>query len=158
MSPYLFAIFINDLFDEAFTSYTAGYADDFSFFSKKNSVDLESYINTLYQCATLNKLKINYEKVVTLKLDSNEPDEALNVLGIFFVTVYRNLGLYVDNKLCFNKLIQYVYSKSNLLLRLYIKLFKPTSPSFFRQFFLYYILPIIDYACVIYRAHYLYDI
>jgi hypothetical protein len=151
--PLLFLLFINDIHQclPPTVSY-ALFADDLKIFGS-NVDDLQLAINNIHEWSKTWELPLSNSKINVLHLGVDNPrcEYRIGNINISPVSIIRDLGIYIDDKLNFeshiNRKISIAYAKCSAILRAFT--FK--KPEQFFKLYEVYVRPIIDYGSEVYQ-------
>ena len=125
LGPKLFIIFINDLIKSSSVSRFSIFADDSTMCTSAHNIpELESNtnesLNNIYSWSTLNKINLNLKKTKhmifnngTRKLQPLDISLKINDTLIENVSIFKFLGVIIDNKLLFKNHVEYILLKIN---------------------------------------------
>lgn len=156
LGPLLFLLFINDVL-HGIPVKVRLYADDCVLYSEiENAADQELLNNALGQVVAWCKawqMSINFQKTVfmtiTRKKHKLKYPYATNDIFLSEVTHYKYLGLWITNDLTWTKHLEYVVANANRKLFFLRRALRLSTPSVRLLAYKSVILPILDYACVI---------
>ena len=154
LSPLLFNVFINDIFDIQLFNKIVVYADDLKLFGYKLQ-NLQSDLDKLLEWSTDNKMYINIAKCEVLHLGTDNPNIVYLIENsqIPATEHIKDLGLIVDQDLSFKHHTLYVNNKTRKLIGLLFKIFTSKNLEFYLKAYKTYILgilPIINYCAPLY--------
>ena len=157
LGPLLFLVYINDI-SESLLSLTRLFADDSSlFYSATNINDIEGIINhdlrILVRWAA--KWLINFNPLktegilFTLRLLEHLPNITFDGTPIRFVEEHKHLGLTLSSNGQWHSHIDNITTSASKVLGIMRKLKFSFSRTALSQIFLSYILPILEYSCIV---------
>lgn len=156
LGPLLFLLYINDIVNDIPVNIKL-YADDCVIYSEvKNSND-QIKLNAAFQkvkswCDSW-QMPINFEKTVFMRIShKKEPllfQYCCNNIYLAEVQYYKYLGVYITNNLTWNKHIDYVAACANTRLSFLRRVLKHSTPTVRLLAYKSTVLPILDYAVVI---------
>ena len=157
LGPLLFLVYINDI-SESLLSLTRLFADDSSlFYSATNINDIEGIINhdlrILVRWAA--KWLINFNPLkteailFTLRLLEHLPNITFDGTPIRFVEEHKHLGLTLSSNGQWHSHIDNIITSASKVLGIMRKLKFSFSRTALNQIFLSYILPILEYSCIV---------
>ena len=161
LGPLLFTIYINDLPNYLNHCYVTLYADDTVLYVSSKSVytiesELNSDLNILNWWLTLNRLSLNISKSKFIIIGSNQPLSNLDSISVTVddkpieeVSSFTYLGVIINKHLTWQDHVEYISGKINKKLGL-LRRIRACLPLEARLvFFNSYILPVFDYADII---------
>ena len=148
LSPILFAVFINDIFENLSGS-IAAYANDIKI-GGTPGIQLQQTINALSEWTKRNSMPINIFKCEILYLGSKYHCLPYYIDGAIINSVdsIRDLGLVIDKSLNFNKHATQVVTKCHKLIGLIFKIFTSQNALLYINAFKSYVLPCIEYLAI----------
>jgi hypothetical protein len=157
LSPILFTLFINDIVKIIKHSEINLFADDTLIAVAANSVEeavtkINEDLKLVSEWLKANKLKLNIKKtksmIVTLKkkININEIKIKIDDKEIEIVSEMKYLGVFIDNKLNFNKNVDYISKKIARKYGLLCRLNKKLTPACKITLYKSLISPHIDYC------------
>jgi hypothetical protein len=152
--PLLFLIFINDIssiFQSLPDVHFALFADDLKVYGC-NPTQMQDCINRLYQWSIDWKLPLALHKTNVLHIGKTNRRQQYQIhnFPIEAVTVMRDLGVLIDDKLSFEPHINQQIAKANAIATLILKAFSFRSPEKYISLFFTYVVPILEYCSEIY--------
>lgn len=164
LGPILFSIFTFDLPDAVKYSQIHLYADDLQMYNTCNVTNANEIINlvnldlkNIVDWCDRNGLKVNPSKTVALCIGPDcQRDEIcnnqleINNSTIEWVASAKNLGLFLDNKLCFNDHVNHIVKVSFFKLKSLYHLKHQISENTKLRLIKSLIYPHIDYCCMVY--------
>uniref|UniRef100_A0A1I8B4I5 Reverse transcriptase domain-containing protein n=1 Tax=Meloidogyne hapla TaxID=6305 RepID=A0A1I8B4I5_MELHA len=156
LGPLLFTIYINDLpsilEDRIFPSL---YADDLkiTYSYKLNNNLLQDKINLLTDWADDWGLPIAFNKSYILNIGNKNPKNTYSIRDhkVEQVDVVKDLGIFVDDKLTFNKHIKIICRNAFLRSHQLLRTIHTYNPKTWGNIFKTYVLPILEYASPIWN-------
>ena len=140
LGPLLFTLFINDISDNLQYTESLLYADDLKtwaqIFSSACAIQLNSDINSLTLWADDNGMIFNLEKIKFMCFGPGNLSLSMKDVPICEVNEIKDLGLLIDNRLCWDSHIKYQLHKCSQILAL-IKRSVPFGLSCWRKLQLY---------------------
>ena len=123
LGPLLFSLFINDLID-SLSSSTLLFADDMKLYRQINSsqdlIILQIDLNTIFNWCLRNNMYLNIAKCYFMRFSRLiKPVPAqyhINNTDLSQVSVIKDLGVYLDNKLTFTEHCNIVIDRANRML------------------------------------------
>jgi len=165
LGPLLFLIYINDIADLFGTDLTVKlFADDVKMYvniSDINNVNLlQEGLFSLSRWARNWQLNISIKKCAVLHLGRNNLlyDYAIDGSALPSVREIRDLGVKVDNRLCFSAHYAEIAAKAHQRAGLIIRCFKSRDPHILFRAFTVYVRPIIEYCSPVWSPVYKKDI
>ena len=164
LGPLLFIIYINMLIQKCETKNMFLYADDIKIFkeirSEDDMQDLQALIDKMYDWTNYSLLRFHPEKCVTMRLTPTR-NESKHQKGMYNmdctrlneVTMEKDLGVYVDNKLSFHEHINIIVKKANGLVSLIRRTFVHLDQSMFKHVFTTIVRPHLEYAAPIWNPY-----
>ncbi|EFO89140.1 hypothetical protein CRE_17485 [Caenorhabditis remanei] len=152
--PLLFLLFINDLLISLHSIphlHIAAYADDIKIYSHLPS-SLQAGIDLVSNWAVSNDLPLAHSKTSLLRLGALNPQHQFHIVGspILVSNSVRDLGILFEPDLKFRAHIKKSVSLARLRSSQILKSFKSNNPAFYSFLFKTYVLPILEYASVIF--------
>ena len=151
LSPFLFTIFINDIFNEKIPCSIVSFADDIKI-GGTHGINIQTALNQIAQWSEMNLMKVNIDKCESLHLGPRNFRLVYYLYGspIKDMLSLRDLGLVLDESLQFHSHTATVSSKSHRLIGLIFKIFRSKNSSLYIDSYRSYVLPLIDYLSVFY--------
>jgi len=158
LSPLLFILFINDCVNVLPPDGCLLYADDIKIFLPVTSLTdcarLQDYIDCFNVWCNSNGLSLSPDKccVISYGRSSNkiEHDYVLCDTVLNRVTVTRDLGVWIDEKLSFQEHIEITLNKANKMLGLIIRMSSEiTDPMCLKSLYCCWVRPILENASVV---------
>ena len=166
LGPLLFLIYINDLSNLALSqgAKILLYADDILLYKPINTPidfdDLQADINTIAHWISSNHLTVNSSKtkcmLISWKRSQAHHLPPLNLNGSVIQPVehYKYLGVWISSDLTWTKHVENVSCKARRLLGFMFRTFSPfCKPETIITLYKSQVLPIVDYACVVWDPH-----
>ncbi len=161
LGPLLFIIYLNDLPQVVLNSKIALYADDTVIYYQSNSVDeirlmLQEDLSLVSNWMNVNMLSLNVDKSKTMlfshQAHANPMRLQLEINGTELeqVSVYKYLGIYLDEKLNMEYHIEQLCAKSKKKLGMLGRIRKFISRSTATTLFKSLLLPVLEYGDIIY--------
>ncbi|EFP02051.1 hypothetical protein CRE_22860 [Caenorhabditis remanei] len=152
--PLLFLLYINDLLISLQSIpylHFAAYADDIKIYSHLPS-SLQAGIDLVSDWAVSNDLPLAHSKTGLLRLGSLNPSHRFHIVGSPILDSHsvRDLGILFEPDLKFSAHIKKSVSLARLRSSQILKSFKSNNPAFYSFLFKTYVLPILEYASVIF--------
>ena len=168
LGPFLFLLFINDLPDVVEgTTKTKLFADDLKAYDLFNVLDanegFQLTINQIIEWSESWQLKLSTSKcgslliIGNLKYDDGQ-ELVINDAKLCHFKSVKDLGVIVDNRLCFGEHIDSIVCKAKQRMYLVFKSFKNRDVNLMVFAYKVYILPLIDYCSPIWSPFKLHDI
>ena len=163
LGPLLFLVYINDI-AESLLSLTRLFADDSSlFYSAATIKDIEGIINhdlrMLVSWAAINFNPLKTEVMLfTLKFIESFPNIIFDGTPIKFVTEHKHLGLAFSSNGQWHCHIENIIKSASKVIGIMRKLKFTFSRVALNQTYLSYLLPIIEYSCVVWDGCIVQDI
>ena len=157
LGPLLFLIYVNDITD-SLLSLTRLFADDSSlYYSASNITDVEGIINhdlrLLSIWATQWLVKFNPNKTEAILFSLKQIDRIPNLVfedtNIQFVENHKHLGVTLNNKGQWNDHIDSILQSASKVIGLMRKLKFTLNRKSLNQIYLSYIVPILEYSCIV---------
>ena len=151
LSPFLFKVYINDLLQSPYLCTVPAYADDIKIIGKSGG-DVQHDLNVVAAWSKENDLPINYGKCEVIHFGNKNPLNMyyMDELPLNVVDRIKDLGVLIDSNLKFLSNAKIVQSKCIRLVSILFKTLKVRRPEPYMKFFNIYVIPIIDYASVLY--------
>lgn len=163
IGPILFILFINDLVGHLKFAECMMYADDLKIFARVSNVEdqqlLQLDINSIFDWCNVNDLCLNINKCkcfsITRKRTTLMQNYHINNVLLERVTEFKDLGVILDSKLCFNQHIDYCTSKASSMLG-FVKrqAFVFTDPYAIKSLYCAFVRSILEYASVLWNPTY----
>jgi hypothetical protein len=160
LGPLLFVLYISDLPSVVSSSDVFLFADDckVTFACKRNCSNLsrlQSDLNLISDWARAMQLNLSVDKCQILQINSIIGQPKLSIMGheLPDVDEAKDLGIIFDQKLTFTPHCRMVVKKTANVINFIFRNFKTKETSFLRKMYCTYVLPIIDYGCVIYHPY-----
>ncbi|MCG7879943.1 MAG: reverse transcriptase domain-containing protein [Candidatus Thiodiazotropha endolucinida] len=157
LGPLLFLVYVNDIAD-SLLSLTRLFADDSSLFYSASSLDdIQGIINhdlrilsawSKQWLVTFNSLKTE-AVLFTLKKFEHHPDIVFDGAPIKFVPEHKHLGLTLSCNGQWKKHIENIISSAAKVVGIMRKLKYTFNRLALNQIYLSYVLPIIEYSCIV---------
>lgn len=156
LGPLLFLLFINDIVEQIPVKVKL-YADDCVLYSEVHSTSDQLLLNQAFQkvaswCEEW-QMVINFDKTVFMRITHKKKPLHFryNANNTFLteVTNYKYLGLFISNDLCWNKHITHVTANATYKLFFLCRALKLSTPSVRLLAYKSIVLPILDYAAII---------
>ena len=160
LGPLLFLVYVNDI-SESLLSLTRLYADDSSlFYSAASIIDIEGIINhdlrILVRWAAQWLINFNPLKteaiLFTLRLLDHLPQLIFDGTPIKFVFEHKHLGLTLSSNGQWHSHIDNIITSASKVLGIMRKLKFNFSRTALNQIFLSYILPVLEYSCIVWDS------
>lgn len=161
LGPLLFLLYINDLSDACPTANTDLYADDSTLHKSGFSVQeiqlqLQHNLNNISDWCAVNNMSINPSKTTCMLIGSpfkinhsNKLELTINSTILENKDFHNVLGVLVDKYLSWKYHIEYVCRKLNSKIALLKGIINYLTEDMKQMFYNAYILPILDYCCII---------
>ena len=164
LGPLLFIVYINMLIQKSEAKNMFLYADDIKIFkeirSEDDIEDLQASIDKMYDWTNYSLLKFHPEKCVTMRFSPTRYDSKLprgmynmDCTKLEEVSLEKDLGVYVDNKLTFHEHINMIVKKANGLVSLIRRTFVHLDQSMFKYLFTTIVRPHLEYAAPIWNPY-----
>ena len=157
LGPILFLLYINDLPDQMKCKVRM-YADDVVLYTEVMSNEpmnnnLQADLDQLWRWCRDWKMSINVKKCAVMRMAghkySGNPNYFLNNLEVKVVNEYKYLGVHLSSKCSWQKHIEQIISKSNLMLRFIKRNFKGCPQTVKETVYVSLVRPLLEYAsCV----------
>ena len=166
LGPILFLIYVNYLMDGVECSWKA-FADDFKLCTSSadqlDSVDeaaaLQRDLDRIYRRGVDCSLRLNPDKCVVMRFGRGSaaatPQYTLDGQNIEVVHQYKDLGVWVDNKLKFHHHVRVTAGKAGALVSELLRSTVCRDSEFMVTLFVSHIRPIMDYCSVLWNSDYL---
>jgi len=163
LGPLLFNIFINDLPLFIMQKHNFSFppprlfADDIKVHRIVNNlIDalcFQSILNSIYSWCLNSQLKINVSKCFVLHLGStnNKFNYGFNGIAIPATLLIKDLGVYMEPNLSFNRHISITCSKARARCAIYFKTFVSRDIYSMKLFFITYVRPLLEFASPIWN-------
>ena len=180
LGPILFVIFINDLINILENCTLLTFADDTKIVSRVSTVadtqNLQTNLNKIISWSETNNMELNHNKFDLISHKPSSVNEniqlfkslpfhdqfftyyASNNTPIYSSEVVRDLGLFIDNKLNWNKHISTIVQKSKQLCGWICSVFYSRESDVMLTLFRSLIRTRLEYCCEIWNPHLLKDI
>ena len=161
LAPILFSLFLNDIFSLPLASNLYAYADDIKMIGQVSSTqDLSKDITLLNQWCVRNCMVVNCEKSGIVHFGSNNPESTYMFDGkpIPVLSIYKDLGIFVDSRLAFDVHTTNLAKKTRGLIWLLLKSISKKNKKFAVRMYKQYVLPSIFYATPFFFPRYIKDI
>jgi hypothetical protein len=159
LGPLLFSLYINDSINELKNSEMLLFADDCKIYrSIKNSVDQSLLQDDLLYFANWCKiwqLNLALEKCCFHSVGFRNDLESSYLLDghyLEYEQYVRDLGIFIDDTLKFNYHIQQIVRKAYGCIFRLLKIFSSRDEKLMKSLFLTFVLPILEYGCVIWNG------
>ena len=169
VGPLLFLIYVNWIAVDLNCKYYA-FADDFKLllsYAKSNTVtsraSLQQDLNKLHERSISWNLKLNREKCVVMRfgrgrVDTEELSEyTLDGVHLQTVTVYKDLGVWIEPSLRFHKHLQVITGRASALVNQMLRGTICRSKSFMVTVFIAHVRPLLEYCSVLWNVGYIGD-
>ena len=167
LGPVLFLIYVNFLMRNVECEWKA-FADDFkvcTFYKVRMECNIDTSplqrdLERINASGRSCNLKLNTQKCAVMRLGGDVGDATYTLQGesIQWVSVYRDLGVTVDNKLKFHVHIRAVVGRAGGLMSNLLRSTKCRTANFMLRLFISHIRPTIDYCSTVWNTGYLGDI
>ena len=151
LSPLLFNVYLNRIFDINLNGQLSAYADDLKLIGSPQ-LNLQSDLDQLMIWSHNYGLDINVDKCAVLHFGKKNPNCAYSINGVCIkaVKVFRDLGVLIDVNLNFRGHLKQLQNHCFRLIGLLFRLFKSKNASLYIKFFELFILPKIDYCSALF--------
>ena len=166
LGPLLFLIYMNDLCSLTLSrgAKLNMFADDALLYKEVSTIeDFQSVqydVNSISECVNDNSLSFNTAKTKCMLITRKRkrPFSSfslyLNGLTIERVSSYKYLGFWISDDLSWSKHVNHVCTKARRLIGYLYRIFaKNLSPELFVTLYKSQVLPILEYACVVWDPH-----
>ena len=154
ISPLLFNIFINDIFEMKLVSLVVAFADDLKLYGTPGH-QLQIDLNKILDWSSKNGMVINERKCEVIHFGKNNSHFKYSI-GSFNLNsknLIKDLGILIDSKLKFVEHLHLVRSKCHKLTNLIFKIFKIRNAAFYCKLYKIYVIPNIFYGLPIYLTN-----
>ena len=169
LGPLLFLIYVNWIAIDLNCKYYA-FADDFKLllsYSRSNprtsQASLQHDLNKLHERSVSWNLKLNRDKCVVMRFGSRgittEESGGYTLDGAHLqkVTLYKDLGVWIEPSLRFHKHLQVITGRANALVSQMLRGTLCRSKNFMLTVFVAHVRPILEYCSVLWNVGYLED-
>ena len=168
LGPLLFLLYVNDIPNLPFSkdSHLMMYADDLLLFKPIScQQDLSTFqcdVNLISQWTLQNHLSLNCNKTKYMLISRSRPGSCSYFNSPIYVYnnqierihQYKYLGVWISDDLTWSKHIESVCNRSRRLLGYIFRTFSPhCSPDSILHIYKTQVLPILDYACIVWDPH-----
>ena len=170
LGPLLFLIYVNWIASDLNCKYYA-FADDFKLllsYSRSNPrtsrASLQRDLDKLHERSVSWNLKLNRDKCVVMRFGSRSistEDESggytLDGAHLQKVTLYKDLGVWIEPSLRFHKHLQVITGRANALVSQMLRGTLCRSKNFMVTVFVAHVRPILEYCSVLWNVGYIED-
>lgn len=161
LGPLLFIIYLSDI-EKVVNSNIFLFADDCKLFFtaspkefSESAARFQEDLDSLFNWTQDMQLKLSLPKCSILQINEQKlsSDVAKFKMGNFELTnvkEIKDLGILIDNNLCFESQCSSVVKKASSALNFLFRNFKTRNTTFLLKMYKTYVLPILDYACAVY--------
>ena len=165
LGPLLFLLYVNDIPNPPFSkdSHLMMYADDLLLFKPTScQQDLSTFqcdVNLISQWTLENHLSLNCNKTKYMLISRSRPGSCNYFNFPIYVNnnqidQYKYLGVWISDDLTWTKHIESICNRSRRLLGYIFRTFSPhCSPDSILYIYKTQVLPILEYACIIWDPH-----
>ena len=160
LGPMLFILFINDISNIAVNGvFTKLYADDLKLYTCITSTDdcqnLQNALSNLLLWSNDWQLKVNVSKCHVLHLHKNNPlmNYYFNHIRLDPCLLVNDIGVDIDSLLHFDKHVDRIVAKAYSRIGLLFRGFVSRNLNVFRQAYITYIRPLLEYASNVWSPH-----
>ena len=154
LGPLIFLILIGDINDDTLHSTIRSFADDTRITKGvrniKDTINLQSDLNTIYNWAANNNMQFNNDKFELIKFTQQNLPETIylasNGTEIKEKTVIKDLGVLISNNATFEDHINKVSSAARHQASWVLRVFKSRSPELMLKLWKTTALPILEYC------------
>ena len=165
LGPLLFLIYINDIVDIFGRGLTVKlYADDVKLYTEIRDIEsiteLQLGLEQLYDWADEWQLCISLNKCSVLHVGKSNPRHVYSLRAVLLpgATVAIDLGVIVDDKLCFTSHYASIVKKAHQRASLILRCFKCRDPLFLTKAYIVYVRPLLEYCSPVWAPVYIKDI
>ena len=160
LGPVLFVVYINTMVEESGVSDVYLYADDTKIFNEihcqQDIDDLQQDLNRLFNWTKESLLKFHPDKCVSMRIGT-KPDlraeYSMDDKILSSSTEEKDLGVFIDSKLSFDKHISTKVTKATTLVNLIRRSFEYLDKGMFKMLFTSIVRPHLEYANSVWNPH-----
>jgi len=163
LGPTLFNLFINDINETFLSSHFQLYADDLKIYqiirSELDCHALQDDLSRFFEYCSRNCLYLNLEKCKYMRFTRKKSPStfiySIDNINLKEVTEFNDLGVTFDSKLSFANHIETVTARAFQMFGFVSRITKPfADPGVILHLYKTLILPILEYACIIWDPRY----
>ena len=162
LGPLLFLIYINDIVDIFGRGLTVKlYADDVKLYTEIRDIEsiteLQLGLEQLYDWADEWQLCVSLNKCSVLHVGKSNPRHVYSLRAVLLpgATVATDLGVIVDDKLCFTSHYASIVKKAHQRASLILRCFKCRDPLFLTKAYIVYVRPLLEYCSPVWAPVYI---